>query len=162
MYQFMKKISVLVLSVTVFFSACSKDDDKCEYDVCANKAPESEVQAVADHIATNNITAIKHCSGIYYTVENPGTGKNPMPCSNITVKYKGYLTNGHVFEQPINPAQINLGMVIPGWRNVLPLIKAGGRVVLYIPPSLAYGNQASGDIPANSILVFEVDLLGVE
>jgi len=158
----MKKISVWALAVTLLFSACSKDNNKCEYDECANKAPQSEIQAVADHIAAKNITAVQHCSGVFYTIESPGTGKNPTPCSNISVKYKGYLTNDMVFDQKTTPVDFNLGGVVPGWRNVLPLLKAGGRMVIYIPPSLGYGSQANGSIPANSILVFEVDLVAVQ
>lgn len=158
----MKKISVWALLITLFFSACSKDNDKCEYDQCANKAPDSEIQLVANHIAANNITAVQHCSGVFYTIEVAGTGKNPTACSNVSVKYKGYLTNGTVFDQAVNPVDFNLEMIVPGWRNVLPLLKAGGRMVIYIPPSLGYGSQANGPIPANSILVFEVDLVAVQ
>jgi FKBP-type peptidyl-prolyl cis-trans isomerase FkpA len=160
----MKKISVLALVISLVFSGCSKDDNNnsCDYDQCANKAPQSEIQAVANHIAANSITAVEHCSGVYYTIEVPGTGKNPTPCSNISVKYKGYLTNGTVFDQATSPVDFNLGMIVPGWRNVLPLLKAGGRMVIYIPPTLGYGSQANGPIPANSILVFEVDLVAVQ
>ena len=158
----MKKISVWALGITLLFSACSKDDDKCEYDQCANKAPQSEIQAVANHIAAKNITAVQHCSGVFYTIENAGTGKNPTPCSNVSVKYKGYLTNDVVFDQAIEPVDFSLGRIITGWRNVLPLLKAGGRIVMYIPPSLGYGSQPYQQIPANSILVFEVDLVAVQ
>lgn len=160
----MKKISVWALTVTLLFAACSKnkDNNKCEYDQCANKAPQSEIQAVAAHIAANNITAVQHCSGVFYTIENPGTGKNPTPCSNVSVKYKGYLTNGFVFDQQTSQVDFNLSRLVSGWRNVLPLLKAGGRIVLYIPPSLGYGSQAYGPIPGNSILVFEIDLVAVQ
>ncbi len=160
----MKKISVWAFAVTLFLSACSKDkdNDKCEYDQCANKAPQSEIQAVADHVAAKSIIAVQHCSGVFYTIENPGTGKNPTPCSNVSVKYKGYLTNDVVFDEQRSPVDFNLGGLVPGWRNVLPLLKAGGRIVLYIPPSLGYGNRPYGSIPANSILVFEIDLVAVQ
>ncbi|MBN8877952.1 MAG: FKBP-type peptidyl-prolyl cis-trans isomerase [Sphingobacteriales bacterium] len=158
----MKKISVWAFAVTLFLSACSKDNDKCEYDQCANKAPQSEIQAVADHIAAKSVIAVQHCSGVFYTIENPGTGKNPTPCSNVSVKYKGYLTNDVVFDEQKSPVDFNLGGLVPGWRNVLPLLKAGGRIVLYIPPSLGYGNRPYGSIPANSILVFEIDLVAVQ
>lgn len=158
----MKKISVWALVITLLFAGCSKDDDKCEYDQCTNKAPQAEIQAVADHITANNITAVQHCSGVFYTIENPGTGKNPTACSYVSVKYKGYLTNGTVFDQKTFPVDFDLSRLVAGWRNVLPLLKAGGRIVLYIPPSLGYGSQAYQQIPANSILVFEIDLVAVQ
>jgi FKBP-type peptidyl-prolyl cis-trans isomerase FkpA len=157
----MKKILVLALSFSLIFAGCSKDDNKCSYDVCGIVAPDAEIAAVQNHITTNGITAERHCSGVYYTIETAGTGNNPTPCSNVLVKYKGYLTNGSVFDQAVNPVGFNLGGLISGWRSVLPMLKAGGRIVLYIPPSLGYGNRASGSIPANSIIIFEIDLLDV-
>ncbi|MET0464529.1 MAG: FKBP-type peptidyl-prolyl cis-trans isomerase [Chitinophagaceae bacterium] len=158
----MRKILALALLVSVLFAGCSKDDNECKYDVCGTVAPEIEIAAVQNHITSKGIIAERHCSGVYYTVENPGTGKNPTPCSNVLVKYKGYLTNDAVFDQAVNPVAFNLGGLINGWRSVLPSLKAGGRIVLYIPPSLGYGNRASGSIPANSIIIFEIDLLDVE
>ncbi|MCG2615279.1 FKBP-type peptidyl-prolyl cis-trans isomerase [Terrimonas sp. NA20] len=158
----MRKILALVLVFSLLFAGCSKDDNECKYDVCGIVAPESEIAAVQSHITSKGITAERHCSGVFYTVEVAGTGKNPTPCSNILIKYKGYLTNGSVFDQAVNPVAFGLGELISGWRSVLPTIKAGGRIVLYIPPSLGYGNRASGSIPANSIIIFEIDLLDVQ
>lgn len=160
----MKKFLALALVITVLFAGCvkSNDDNKCEYDPCGIKAPDAEVQAVQAHITSKGITAEKHCSGVFYTVENPGTGKNPGPCSNILVKYKGYRTDGYVFDQATSPVGFNLGGLVNGWRSVLPMLKAGGRIVLYIPPTLGYGNQASAEIPANSIIIFEIDLIDVQ
>ncbi|PZR24660.1 MAG: FKBP-type peptidylprolyl isomerase [Citrobacter freundii] len=158
----MKKILALALVFTVLFAGCSKDDDKCTYDTCGLKAPDAEIAAVQAHITSKGITAEKHCSGVFYTLENAGTGKNPTPCSNILIKYKGYLTDGTVFDQAANPVAFNLGGLINGWRSVLPIVKAGGRIVLYIPPSLGYGSRASGPIPANSIIIFEIDLVDVQ
>ncbi|MDQ3550845.1 MAG: FKBP-type peptidyl-prolyl cis-trans isomerase, partial [Bacteroidota bacterium] len=66
------------------------------------------------------------------------------------------------------PAIFQLGDLIAAWKNVIPKIKEGGRIVMYVPPSLGYGNRDNRDqngnivIPANSILIFEVDLLQVQ
>lgn len=102
-----------------------------------------------------------HCSGVFYSIQAEGTAANPTACSNISVTYKGMLTNGSVFDQTATPVGFNLGMLVPAWRNVLPLIKGGGRIIMYVPPTLGYGSQANGPIPANSILIFEVDLVTV-
>jgi FKBP-type peptidyl-prolyl cis-trans isomerase FkpA len=114
------------------------------------------------------LVAIQHCSGLFYRVENAGSGSTPGPCANISVKYTAYFLNGTILEQQTSPVTFSLGNTIRAWRIALPLIKAGGRVVFYIPPSLAYGAQDIKDqngnvvIPANSYLFFEVDLVAVQ
>ena len=158
----MKKINVITLFLSVFIFSCSKKDSSCNYDACAFKAPASEISSLKDYLDANSILATEHCSGVFYIIENPGTGKAPTPCSNISVKYKGSLINGTVFDQQTSAVSFNLGMLVTSWRNVIPLLKAGGRMVMYVPPSLGYGNQANGPIPANSVLVFEVDLVDVQ
>lgn len=154
---------LFALSFVLLFSGCMKADEAgCEYDECGYKAPQSEIQAVQDYLTANNLQATQHCSGLFYRVENPGTGTHPNACSYVTVNYKGMFTNGTVFdESDQGPASFYLSQVIQGWTNGIPQIKNGGRIVLYIPPSLGYGSQTYGGIPGNSILVFEVDLLNV-
>lgn len=156
---FMKKILVLAFVLSAVFLACNKKSDPCDYDPCAFKAPDSEIQSVRAYIDGNSITATQHCSGVFYRIENQGTGNQPSACSAVSVKYKGYLTNGTVFETTTSPVTFDLRNLILGWVNTIPLIKAGGRIVVYIPPTLGYGNRAQGPIPANSILIFEIDLV---
>ena len=165
--------NILILFITALlataFTGCIKDPEPqtCEYDPCKFKAPVAEVQALRDYLAANNITATEHCSGLFYRIENAGTGKTPIACSVVVANYKGMLTNGNVFDQSSSPIDFSLTGVIQGWTNGVPLIKEGGRIILYIPPSLGYGAQDVRDrnglvvIPANSNLVFEVDLVGV-
>jgi len=149
----------------VIFSGCLKSaSETCNanYDPCALKAPPSEIQAVQDYLAANNITAEQHCSGLFYHIDEMGTGATPNVCSNISVTYEGKLTNGTVFDSQGTPTVLNLSGVIPGWKDGIPLIKAGGRIYLYIPPSLAYGASGSGPIPGNAIIVFRVELVAVQ
>ena len=154
----------------ITFTGCLKNPEpqKCEFNPCGSKAPESEIAAVRAHLAANNLTATEHCSGLFYRIENDGTGNKPEACSNVFANYKGMLTDGSVFDQSQPPyASFNLTGVIQGWTIGVPLIKEGGRIILYIPPSLGYGNQDRRNgqgvvvIPANSIMVFEIDLVGV-
>jgi FKBP-type peptidyl-prolyl cis-trans isomerase len=80
----------------------------------------------------------------------------------VSVNYVGKLTNDTIFDQTTtSPASFFLGQTIPGWIKGVSLIRAGGRITLFLPPSLGYGNVAIGPIPANSILIFDVDLLTV-
>jgi peptidylprolyl isomerase len=99
----------------------------------------------------------------------PGTGKTAEPGNTITVNYVGELySNGKEFDSSWSRNQTfttalkaGVGGVIPGWVKGIQGMKVGGRRELIIPPSLAYGKTASGSIPANSTLIFVVDLLAV-
>ncbi len=150
------------------FSGCLKSPpqpaNQCNpnYDPCQLKAPASEIQAVKDYLTATGITATQHCSGLFYNIDVMGTGASPNVCSNILVTYEGKLTNGNVFDSRSTPLSLNLSSVILGWTIGIPLIKAGGRIYLYIPPTLAYGSASASGIPANSILIFRVDLVSVQ
>ncbi|HEU5164353.1 MAG TPA: FKBP-type peptidyl-prolyl cis-trans isomerase [Chitinophagaceae bacterium] len=157
----MKRIFVVLCSV-ILLSSCSKENnDMCNYDPCAVAAPASEVTQLEAYLASATITATKHCSGMYYTIDAPGSGATATICSTVSVKYKGQLTNGTVFDQSTASVSFQLGGLIEAWKKGIPMIKPGGKIKLYCPPSLAYGSQANGTIPANSILIFEVELVSV-
>ena len=100
-----------------------------------------------------------------------GTGATAAAGDSVTVNYVGALTNGTVFDasashqETVNGFTFNLGagQVIKGWDQGIVGMKEGGKRTLVIPASLAYGSQAVGDvIPANSTLIFEVELLKVQ
>lgn len=151
---------IIIFSIT----GCSKNDgnDACEYDPCASVAPASEIQEVQNYLTAQGITAVKHCSGVFYNIESAGSGSSPNICSAINAKYKGQLTNGTIFDQGEFSRPLQLGNLIKGWVNTLPLIKQGGKIHLYIPPALGYGNQAAVSIPPNSILIFDIELTFVQ
>ena len=157
----MKSFFVFLFAV-IFFSSCSKKIDPCKYDACAVAAPASEIAQLEAYLSSAAITtAIKHCSGMYYTIDAAGSGATANICNTVAVKYKGQLTNGTVFDQSTSPVAFRLDGLIEAWKKGIPLIKPGGKIKLYCPPSLAYGSQAVGTIPANSILIFEVELTNV-
>lgn len=96
-----------------------------------------------------------------------GTGSAARVGDTITVNYVGTLTNGTKFDSSIDrgtpfTTQIGVGQVIKGWDEGIPGMKVGGIRRLIVPPSLGYGPQAVGSIPANSTLIFEVALLGIK
>jgi len=96
-----------------------------------------------------------------------GTGKEAAAGSTVTVNYTGALTDGTVFDSSIPRGEpfvfkLGEGKVIPGWEAGLLGMKEGGKRVLVIPPQFAYGSQDYGPIPANSTLIFEVELLKVQ
>jgi FKBP-type peptidyl-prolyl cis-trans isomerase len=101
------------------------------------------------------------------TDETVGTGAQAVAGKKVTVNYSGTLTNGTKFDSSYDRNQpfsftLGAGEVIKGWDQGVAGMKVGGKRKLVIPASLGYGAQANGSIPANSTLVFEVELLGVE
>ncbi len=156
----MRLLLLLVLITSIFFTGCKKDET-CIYNECAVVVPDSESQTVKDYLDANNITATKHCSGMYYIILEPGNGQSPEVCDGVGVTYVGRLTNGQTFDEATSPVNFSLNSLIGGWQLGIPLIKTGGKIRLYIPPSLGYGSQQSGSIPANSILIFDIDLIAV-
>ncbi len=160
----MRKLLFFVLAFGFVFSGCKKKDqmDPCEYDACALKAPASEIKQVEDYLTAKGLTATQHCSGAFYIIDEMGTGATPDICSYINTKYVGMLTDGTVFDQGTFPQLYPLSGLIRGWANTLPLIKQGGKIRLFLPPTLGYGNRANGSIPANSVLIFDLELTVVQ
>ena len=78
------------------------------------------------------------------------------------VRYKGTTIDGEVFDEQKEPIALPLANIIPGWTEGLQLMKEGGKMMLYIPSDLAYGEIGAGDkIKPNSALVFEIELVEV-
>jgi FKBP-type peptidyl-prolyl cis-trans isomerase FkpA len=104
-------------------------------------------------------------SGLQYEVLRDGSGPKPRITDTVTVHYKGTLIDGTVFDSSYDrnqPATFPLMQVVPGWRQGIPPMPVGSKYKLYIPPDLGYGSQDKGTIPPNSVLIFEVELLGIE
>lgn len=103
-------------------------------------------------------------SGLQYKVIEEGAGVSPMAADTVEVHYTGKLLDGTVFDSSVErgePAKFPLSGVIKGWSEGLTYAKEGGKIELYIPSNLGYGPRGYGNIPANSTLVFEVELLKV-
>ena len=115
---------------------------------------------------TNKNMAEQNIGGMIIVDEVVGTGAMAVPGDSVTVDYVGSLTNGTVFDASKNRGNagftfsLGAGQVIKGWDLGVAGMKVGGKRKLTIPADMAYGNQAVGGvIPANSTLVFEVELL---
>lgn len=147
--------------VLLFGGSCKKESG-CGYSDQNIVAPVSEQQAVYNYISSYSISAVKDSSGFYYEVIDGGTGSNPTLCSQIEVTYTGKLANGNTFAN--ESTAFTLGSSIEGLKKGIPIIKKGGHIKLYIPPTLAYGATDFKDkngnvvIPANSILIFDIKL----
>lgn len=157
----MKNAILAFLLASSILLSCKKRESNCPYDPCLTKAPPAEVVQVETYLSSKNIMAVKHCSGMYYLINSPGTGATPTVCSSISVTYTGHLMNGDVFNQTSDPVSFNLFQLIDGWKNGIPLLKEGGRIMLFVPPSLGYGNSDYRGIPGNSVLIFDITLVDV-
>ena len=150
--------TTLLALVSLLFVSCLSDNE-------ASKPVDYAVQnekEIVDYIAKNKLTATKTVSGLYYVVNEAGTGVQPTASSNVTVAYKGYFTNGNVFdESKAEGISFGLNQVIKGWTEGIPFFKEGGNGVLLIPSHLGYGSNGSGPIPGGSVLVFNVKLIKV-
>lgn len=105
-------------------------------------------------------------SGLQYEVVKSAEGRQPTENDVVTVHYEGSLTDGTVFDSSIkrgSPIDLPVGGVIPGWVEGLQLMHVGEKFKLYIPSELAYGEQSPSPlIPANSVLVFDLELLDIK
>lgn len=101
-------------------------------------------------------------SGLRYEIVKPGEGAFPKASDTVKVHYTGTLIDGNVFDSSVQPAEFPLEGVIPGWTEGLQKINKGGKIKLYVPPHLAYGDDGKGSIPPSSTLIFEVELLEIK
>ena len=151
----MKQLLSTLLVLTLFIS-CSKDTETVTDYTAKNE------QEIKDYLAKNNLTAQRSTSGLYYIINEQGTGTQPTAASNVTVAYKGYFTNGNVFDQSkAEGISLSLNKVIRGWTEGIPYFKTGGSGVLLIPSHLGYGSTNNGPIPGGSVLIFDVKLISV-
>ena len=155
---------IILVSFCIVQISCKKSSDNdCNFSVSNVVVPASEMTSLQSYVSANYPAAILHPGGFYYEIMAAGTGTvTPAICSNVRVTYAGYLTNGTKFDEELVGITFKLGQLIVGWQRGLPLIKKGGSINLYLPPSLGYGNSAVGSIPANSILRFSIQLLDVQ
>lgn len=140
----MKYKSGLLILLTLFITACSKSGP-------------TKVSGPGTTTA----------SGLQYWDIVTGSGATAAPGKQVSVHYTGWLTDGTKFDSSVDRNQpfdftLGVGQVIKGWDEGVAGMKAGGKRQLRIPPGLAYGSRARDPIPANSTLIFDVELLEVK
>jgi FKBP-type peptidyl-prolyl cis-trans isomerase FkpA len=161
----MKKLKYLTLLVGLAgcIASCNKDNfvDSFDYETQFKL----DTTTIRSFVLANKISVSKiNEYGVFYQVLAPGTGSITYgPNTQITVNYNGRLLNGTGFDSTAvgKPKTWALGNMIPGWQIGIPLIQKGGKIRLFIPSYYGYGNQATGPIPANSVLDFTIELVDV-
>ena len=130
-------------------------------------AGEVNHRAAAGFLAENakKPDVVTTASGLQYKVLAAGSGDSPKATDEVTVNYRGTLLDGTEFDSSYKrgqPANFVLNRVIPGWSEGLALMKPGAKYQLWIPPQLAYDLRSPPPIPPGSMLIFEVELVGVK
>lgn len=147
-------IGLLIGSLILLFS--------CNKGLSPEEQLEEDISIIKQYLDDNNLTAEETASGLHYIVQQEGTGNHPVASDDVHVRYKGYFTDGEVFdESDASGITFNLQSVIDGWTEGIPKFKEGGEGMLLIPSALAYGEKGSGSIPPNTVLIFDVELLDI-
>lgn len=159
------KYTIILLLATVLISACDEEDT-----ITLEEQLVQDDIIIQDFLEANNITPDdydKTNSGLYHIPITLGTGESPEVADSVVVEYTGRFLNGKRFdssqfsEEPFTFI-IGTGSVILGWEEALQLMKPGGVSRFIIPSYLAYGTNGRGEIPANTILDFEIELISFE
>ena len=145
----MKKVLIFSLFAALLGGsvACKKDVD--------------EDKLITDYLTAKGLTAERTVEGIYYIIDTQGTGSTttPTPSNTVTVKYKGYLLNGSVFDESLSGFTSPLYNLVKGWQIGIPKFKKGGKGKLFIPSAYGYGSSGSGSIPGNTPIAFDIELV---
>jgi FKBP-type peptidyl-prolyl cis-trans isomerase FklB len=155
-------------------TGCGESMDKIEQEMAAREASQSSIAAanlaegekfLAERAKEPGMIVLP--SGVMYKVVSRAAAPGPQPSvsDTVTINYEGKLLNGNVFDSSYarnEPATFPLGRLVPAWQEVIPLLKTGDEIIMYTPPSQAYGDRDAGDIPPNSTLIFRIQLLGVQ
>jgi FKBP-type peptidyl-prolyl cis-trans isomerase FklB len=156
----MRKLSIFTMGVGLFLGLFS---------LHAYAGPaEDNLKTGKSYMTENakNAKVITLPSGLQYEVLVEGKGDKPRQSDTVTVHYEGKLINGKVFDSSYargEPISFPVGGVIAGWQEALKLMNTGSTWMLYIPSSLAYGEQgAGGMIGPNETLIFKVNLISIQ
>ncbi len=170
MFRQIKSVAVIsVISSVMLLAGCGDNPDEAEFRrQLIEKALNDDVkkEGVA-FLAENKLQpGVKETEdGLQYLVLQPGRGEKPRLQDSVKVHYQGWNTDGELFESTLEqnePSEFPLGGVIKGWRKALLMMPAGAKWKIFLPSELAYGAISPNEkIPANSALIFEIELLEI-
>jgi len=137
------------------------DAQKAKQALVASANAKAGAKFLADNATKEGV--VTTASGLQYLVLQEGQGPTPAATDTVKTHYQGTLIDGKIFDGSIggDPVSFALNRVIPGWTEALQLMNAGSKYRLFIPPELAYGNNSQREIPAQSTLIFEVELIEI-
>lgn len=147
------KLLTVFLALLLLGSCKTYSDDQL-------KSFDKEIEA---YLKQENKRCEKSPSGLYYTIIEPGKGDKIKYGDLVTFNYKGELLDGTVFDdQREEPVEFFVKDLIGSWKEIMLMLRKGGKAYLVAPPQLAYGTHDLDDIPKNSILVFTIEVVDVK
>jgi FKBP-type peptidyl-prolyl cis-trans isomerase FkpA len=171
----MSRTTPLLLLAILATSACQAEPDKASATTeAATSAPAAAAQpqqSADDRLKAGEAFLAANSkepgvftteSGLQYKVLKAGNGPKPAATDRVSVTYRGTLLDGTLFDESAEPISFPLNQVIPGWTEAVQKMPVGSSWRLWLHPALAYGPQDSGPIPGNSVLAFDVTLIGIE
>jgi FKBP-type peptidyl-prolyl cis-trans isomerase len=120
---------------------------------------------ILNHIIDKKLDMESTPEGIYFQITKEGIGNHPDLKNTIITNYRGTFLDGNLFDstQGKKPFTYPLNRMNDGWKKAIPLMKSGGKAIFIMPSKLCYGEKGFGDlIPPNSILKFEIELIGIK
>lgn len=151
-----KNVLFLLVGTLIFLVGCK------EKSLSPEEQKEKDIKEIKEYISSNDLSAKETESGLFYVIKKEGSGKKPESDADVTVRYKGYTTDGSVFDKSDEEGiTFNLQEVIKGWTEGIQKFKEGGKGMLLIPSQLAYGEKGSGAINPNTVLIFDIELLTI-
>lgn len=127
------------------------DEDKKNFD-----------KEITAYIEKNNLDCEKSSSGMYYKIIEQGDGDPIQFKDHVYFTYKGEFLDGEVFDEQKEPVDFNVDQLIGAWKEIMLKLNVGGKAFLIAPPHLGYGTHDLEDIPANSILVYNMEVTAIE
>ncbi|WP_370086130.1 FKBP-type peptidyl-prolyl cis-trans isomerase [Ekhidna sp.] len=149
-------ILVFTLATLVLFMGCKEEDELTD-----QQQLEVDIAAIDNYLSENEIVALTHESEIRYQIFEEGSGETPTIDDNVIVKYIGSFLDGRVFDQNQLGLNFLIKDLIEAWKIMLPEMKEGGKIKMYVPSIYGYGKRGNTFIPPNTILVFEVELVSI-
>jgi FKBP-type peptidyl-prolyl cis-trans isomerase len=162
---FVKETDVINMTISLV-KAQTMEEYEAEQSAVAEKLIAEEKSVLQQYAKDNKLQVTETSSGLFIAIIKEGTGQQAKSGDNVSVHYTGKLLNGKVFDssvergQPIR-FQVGVGQVIRGWDEGISTMKVGEKSIFLIPSPLAYADRDMGEIPPNSPLIFEVELVEI-
>lgn len=147
------KFSAFIFLGVLLIAGCKtySDEQKEEFD-----------DRIEAYLNKKGIKCSKSESGLYYNILEEGEGNLIILKDKVKFKYKGWLLNGKVFDEQLSePVEFYVEELIGAWKEIMLKLRPGGKAYIVAPPQLGYGEHDLDDIPPNSILVFELEVVEV-
>lgn len=150
-YVTMRNLLMALVAVLTFTSC---DEEK--------KQKEEDRNIILEYIADKNLDAKSSDSGLFYVIEEKGTGAKIYENSTVNVIYRGYYPNGTEFDaSDADGATFSVNRLIQGFSEGLQYFRQGGKGKLLVPSHLGYGENGTGNIPGNQVLIFDIEVIRV-